>query len=588
MDPIPGSVPAGGQRLPTPPGALTLLNTLVAAVVVALVAISGPTALTLTLAAVALLALGAAALLWHRDARERAATSARLELLFSQFPDLLVTADAAGHFVDVNPVWRRVFGFTPDELKELPFLDFVHPDDRAATVAMYAEQHRGGEARAFVNRYRCKDGTYRWLEWNATPVSAGGLIYAMARDITDRRLAEEQVRAFTAELNTRKEVAESQLQQAQKMEALGQFAGGIAHDFNNLLTVVMGTADLMRAGAAAAGPEAEAQIRQLSEAAARGRTLIARLMSFGRREAVTPRPLDLGAAVREAVETFRFLLPANITVQPTIPERLPPARVDPAALTQILMNLATNARDAMPHGGRLDITVHETADASRAGSAQPVAGRFLCVGVRDTGTGMDEETMRRAFEPLFTTKPAGLGTGLGLAMVLGLIQQHDGAVNIRSAPGLGTQVELYFRVAEGAAPPDGAPAAARTSTAPSAGRRTLLVADDSAAVRTVLTQALQRFGYDVVAVADGAEALAELDRRADAVDLVISDSGMPNMTGPQLYRALRAAGRDVRFLSTSGSPDEEIVLARDPRWRMLPKPWTVEELVTAVRDILAT
>jgi len=559
---------------------------LVAAVVLLLAALSGAGLRAVALGSVALAALAAAAMLWRREARERDRVGAHLQLLFTHFPDLLVTADSGGHFVDVNPVWQRVFGFTAEELRERPFLDFVHPDDRAATTAMYAEQQRGGAAKAFVNRYRRKDGTYRWLEWNATPVSAGGLIYAMARDITDRHIVEEQVRAFTAALSERKEIAETQLQQAQKMEALGQFAGGIAHDFNNLLTVVMGTADLLRARNADADPETEQHIRQLSEAASRGRTLIARLMSFGRREAVSPRPLDIGTAVKEAVETFRFLLPANIEVRVIIPDRLPLARVDPAALTQILMNLATNARDAMPVGGRLDVTVRPTAEARGAGAVQPVRGRFLCVAVRDNGAGMDEETKRRAFEPLFTTKPAGQGTGLGLPMVLGLIQQHGGTVSIDSAPGVGTLIELYFRAEPGVADRDIAPTSARAPSARAPEDRTLLVADDDAAVRTVLTQALERFGYRVVAVGDGAEALAELYRRGDDVDLVISDSGMPNMTGPQLYRALRGAGRNVRFLSTSGSPDEEIVAANDPRWRMLPKPWTVEELLTAVREIL--
>ena len=577
-----------GRTPSAPPWALIGTHLLIAVVVVLLAALSRSGLVALALGAVALAALTAATRLWRRQARERDRVAARLALLFRQFPDLLVTADTAGHFVDVNPVWRRVFGFTPDELREKPFLDFVHPDDRDATTAMYAEQQRGGEAHAFVNRYRCKDGTYRWLEWNATPVSAGGLIYAMARDITDRHVVEEQVRAFTAELNARKEIAESQLQQAQKMEALGQFAGGIAHDFNNILTIVMGTADLLRARAADADPETDARIRQLTEAASQGRTLIGRLMSFGRREAVSPRPLDLGAAVREAVETLRFLLPANIEARVTIPDRLPPARVDPAALTQLLMNLATNARDAMPTGGRLDVTVRETTEARGAGAVQPVRGRFLCVSVRDNGTGMDEQTRRRAFEPLFTTKPAGQGTGLGLPMVLGLIQQHDGTVSIESAPAVGTLIELYFRAAAEPAGRDDQPAPARAPSARTPEHCMLLVADDNPAVRTVLTQTLERFGYRVVAVSDGAEALAQLDLRGDAVDLVISDSGMPNMSGPQLYRALRAAGRDVRFLSTSGSPDEDIVAGRDPRWRMLPKPWTVEELVTAVREILAT
>jgi len=208
--------------------------------------------------------------------------------------------------------------------------------------------------------------------------------------------------------------------------------------------------------------------------------------------------------------------------------------------------------------------------------------------VQDNGTGMDEDTKRRAFEPLFTTKPDGKGTGLGLPMVLGLMRQHEGAVNLESRPGHGTRFELYFRAApatEAAAP---APAPEVPAPRPAAaGSPTLLVTDDDPAVRRSLKRALERFGYRVLTAADGAEALATLDERNGDIDLVISDSNMPRMTGPELYRTLRASGRLVRFLSTSGAPIEEPTGESDPRWRTLPKPWTLEELVGAVQELLA-
>ena len=397
-----------------------------------------------------------------------------------------------------------------------------------------------------------------------------------------RALDEAKMRRARAE-------AEAQLRQAQKMEALGQFAGGIAHDFNNILTVIMATADLLQAHFGAGDEEIAAQIHELTDAAIRGRQLIARLMSFGRREALIPRALDLGAATQEAVETFRYLLPANIEVHLTVQEGTPPARVDPGALTQMLMNLATNARDAMPDGGRLEVTVRETREARTAAAPEPLAGHFVSVGVRDSGTGMDEETRRRAFEPLFTTKPAGKGTGLGLPMVLGLIQQHAGAVNIESAPGRGTLIELFFLAAAPGTEAE-APGAGRSATSrpASTGVSTLLIADDDPAVRRVLTRTLERFGYRVLTAADGAEALATLEAHGDAIALVISDSNMPRMSGPELYRAVRASGYAVPFLATSGGPAEPGAAAADPNLRVLPKPWTVEELVHAVRELLGT
>jgi len=396
---------------------------------------------------------------------------------------------------------------------------------------------------------------------------------AVRRALEERRTARERSEAV------------AQLRQAQKMEALGQFAGGIAHDFNNILTVILATADMLRADLGTQRPEVESQIRELAEAAARGRQLIARLMSFGRREALVLKALDLGTTTREAVETFRYLLPASIDVQLSVQDGVPPARADAGALTQILMNLATNARDAMADGGRLAVTVRETREARRAGSSDRIAGQFVCVAVQDSGAGMDEETRRRAFEPLFTTKPAGKGTGLGLAMVLGLMRQHEGAVNIESAPGRGTRVELFFRAApagSGAAP-DYAPGEAPRPARP--GAQTLLIVDDDAAVRRSLQRALERFGYRVLPASDGAEALATLDEYRDAVDLVISDSNMPKMTGPELYRALRSSGRGLPFLSTSGAPVEPASPA-DRALRVLPKPWTLEELLRAVQDLL--
>ena len=399
---------------------------------------------------------------------------------------------------------------------------------------------------------------------------------AVRRALEERRMSHERAEAV------------AHLRQAQKMEALGQFAGGIAHDFNNILTVILATAELLRSELDTEQPEVKAQIRELTDAAARGRQLIARLMSFGRREALVPRPLDMGRATREAVETFRYLLPANIEVHLDVQDGVPPASVDAGALTQILMNLATNARDAMPNGGRLEVTVQEAREAGRAGSREHVPGHFVRVAVQDNGTGMDEDTKRRAFEPLFTTKPDGKGTGLGLPMVLGLMRQHEGAVNLESRPGHGTRFELYFRAApatEAAAP---APAPEVPAPRPAAaGSPTLLVTDDDPAVRRSLKRALERFGYRVLTAADGAEALATLDERNGDIDLVISDSNMPRMTGPELYRTLRASGRLVRFLSTSGAPIEEPTGESDPRWRTLPKPWTLEELVGAVQELLA-
>ena len=403
---------------------------------------------------------------------------------------------------------------------------------------------------------------------------------AVRRALEEARTRRERQRAEEAET-----VLAAQLRQAQKMEALGQFAGGIAHDFNNLLTVVMASADLIRV---ATPPEREdllSSLRDLAEAAARGRQLIKKLLSFSRRESLSLRRVDLGQVVQEAVGTFRHLLPTSIDVGLVVAPDLPPVAADAGAIEQILLNLASNARDALPEGGRLHVTVERvTAPLPQARIREMEPGDYVHVSVRDNGTGMDEATRMRVFEPLFTTKPAGKGTGLGMAMVLSLVRQHRGLVNVESAPGRGTKIDLYFPAAGGGEQP-GATAETSALLAPG-GSETILVADDDPAVRRVCVRALTHFGHRVLAAADGAEALTILRAHDGDVQLIISDMMMPKMTGLELYQRLRSEGRASKFLFTSGDELSVRELAADPGLRVLQKPWTIEELAGAVREFL--
>ncbi len=393
-------------------------------------------------------------------------------------------------------------------------------------------------------------------------------IESMRRGATDyvlkHRLARlgPAVRRALEEAETRRALQRNValLRQSQKMEALGQYTGGIAHDFNNLLTVIVASADLSRAA-----PDRDAlldNLRDLSEAAERGKKLIKKLLAFSRREALALQRVAPVRLVRETVGTFRHLLPSTIAVGLTADDDVPPIDADPGAVEQMLLNLATNARDAMPDGGHLDVSVRvaATEELRRTGVRDPDAGRYVRVALRDSGAGMSEETRRRIFEPLFTTKPAGKGTGLGMAMVLSLAEQHHGYVNVESAPGLGTTVELYFPAQSGvvrASEPTGAP-----DTELRGGPETVLIADDDPAVRRVVMRTLARFGYGVLPVHDGLEALEAFRAHGATIDLVISDMTMPRMTGLELYRSLRADGSAVRFLFTSGhelSKDESLV-----------------------------
>jgi len=374
------------------------------------------------------------------------------------------------------------------------------------------------------------------------------------------------------------------LRQAQKMEALGQFTSGIAHDFNNLLTVILASADLSRA--AGSREEMLESLHDLSQAAERGKQMIKKLLAFSRREALALRLVDPAAHARETVGTLRHLLPSTVAVGLVADDGLPPISADPGALGQMLVNLATNARDAMPQGGRLEVAVQRVAvsEPQHLIFRELPPGEYVCLAVRDTGVGMEDETLRRVFEPLYTTKPEGKGTGLGMAMVLSLAEQQHGFVNVISAPGQGTTVELFFPALRGAV--DVAPARAPQAAEVRGGQETIVVADDDVAVRRVVLRALSRAGYAVLPVHDGLQALEACRAHGAEIALVISDMTMPRMTGAELYRALRGEGSAVKFLFSSGYERKDGDEATDPRARSVPKPWTVEELLRAVRELL--
>jgi len=471
------------------------------------------------------------------------------------------------------------------EAFDLVLSDFALPTFDGLGALEIARQRKPGTPFILVSGTLGEEQAIESLKRGATDYVLKHRLSRLAPAV--RRALEE---ASTRRERRRAEEAESvlaaQLRQAQKMEALGQFAGGIAHDFNNLLTVVMASADLIRAATPADREDLLGNLKDLAEAAARGRQMIKKLLAFSRQESLALRRVDLGAVVQEAVATFRHLLPTTIQVGLLVAPELPPVLADTGAIEQVLLNLASNARDALPEGGRLHVTVERLAMTApqRMLFRDVPPGDYVRVAVRDNGVGMDEATLQRVFEPLFTTKPAGKGTGLGMAMVLSLVRQHRGYVNVESAPGRGTEVDLYFPVAEGAAA--GAAAAPAAAPAPLGGTETIIVADDDPAVRRVCVRALQHFGHRVLAAADGAEAFALLQSHAGGVDLVITDMTMPRMSGVELYRRVRSEGSPMKFLFTSGDELAIHELARDPGLRVLQKPWTVEELARAVRDLL--
>jgi len=391
----------------------------------------------------------------------------------------------------------------------------------------------------------------------------------MAEDITERRALEEQLR------------------QSQKIEALGQLTGGIAHDFNNLLTIILANGELV---SRALGPEhdEQADLRDLIAAALRGRVMIRDLLGFARRSSLDLEILDLNDVVSTLSGMLRRIVPADIEIVVVRDEATPEFRADLHAVEQVVFNLATNARDAMPGGGVLRIETRRgvPTEEQRAAAGADSASLWACLAVEDTGVGMDEATRRRVFEPFFTTKSRGKGTGLGMATVFGLIKQHGGVIDVDSIPGRGTRVRIYFPAV--AAPAPAEDDGLEGGRAVRGGNETILVVEDETDLRRVAKRILEQAGYHVLTAADGHDALEVLRRPPGPIHLVLSDLVMPRLGGRGLFDAARRDGNTTPFLFASGySPgDDRGTLPPELGVPLLYKPWTHDDVLTRVRELL--
>lgn len=393
---------------------------------------------------------------------------------------------------------------------------------------------------------------------------------------------------FLTREQTRRRLLEEELRQSQKLEAIGQLAGGIAHDLNNILTVVLGNADLLGKTPAENEDERRALLGELKDGGRRAAEMVRKLLAFGRRESITLRPVTPRAVVDELSAFLRRILPETIMIHVVEEPGVPAIRADAVALSQILVNLATNARDAMPEGGEFTIGIGRRTLEKQSPPPELPPGEYVVITARDSGPGMDRETQGRIFEPFFTTKPAGHGTGLGLAMVLGLMRQHGGDVSVDSTPGRGATFTLWFPPTAEAPKSEGP--LSRPSPLPGSAAGTILLAEDEPSVRRVAEHALELTGYVVLTAENGKEALEILRQRGREIDLVVTDVIMPVMGGRELYTQARAEGfGDVTFLFTSGytSPGGAVHdFQLTPDMHFLRKPWTLNELLDQVAALM--
>jgi PAS domain S-box-containing protein len=488
--------------------------------------------------------------------------------------DLIGIFDAEGRFLFASPSHETVLGYEPGELIGREGSSFRHPDDPATISAVVWDPPSAVTGMPVRMRLRHREGHWVEVESFAVPIlnEDGSLraIVGSGRDLTDRLRADE--------------LAE-QLRQAQKMEAIGRLAGGVAHDFNNLLTVIVGYWDLARIRTDV--PSIHEAIEQVSMAARTASGLTQQLLAFSRQQVIQPRAIDLGALVWGTRVLVDRLVGEDVTVELSIGSNLPPISADPNQIEQVLLNLAANASEAMPDGGRVSIEAR-TLDLDEAAAAEVVGlepGSYVLLSVADTGIGMDEETRSRIFEPFFTTKEDG--TGLGLATVHGIVTQSDGLIWVESAPGQGTTFTLVFPA--GGERPQAAVVVAEESVAGDlGGTQTVLVVEDEEAVRELAAEVLTGHGYTVLAAATGEDALALVAERTRPLDLVLSDVMLPGMKGPTLVEELRKLHPEARTIFISGyAPaliSERGVQADVP---FLPKPFTATALAAKVREVLS-
>ena len=489
--------------------------------------------------------------------------SESLRALIEASPLAIIELDAKATVATWNPAAVRMFGWTEAEVLGRPLP--IVPDDRRSESRSLADQSARGHAVAgFETQRQRKDGALVDVVLSVAPlVGADGHVtgtMGVIADITQRKRLEELLR------------------ESQKMEAVGRLAGGIAHDFNNLLTVIAGRGELVLSKLTP-GDSRRQDIQLIQTTAQRAAALTGQLLAFSRRQVLQPMVIDLHAVIGNVVPMLRRLIGEDIEIQ-TVADATGRVKVDPGQIEQVLVNLAVNARDAMPDGGRLVIA---TADAD-LGEGLP--GPCVVLSVADTGIGMNDETRLRIFEPFFTTKPQGKGTGLGLSMVYGIVQQHGGTITVDSAPGQGATFRIYLpRVDEAAA--EGGIISVPVSDS-DRGSETILLVEDEPHVRELVAEVLQDSGYTVLAAPGPVAALELSDRHPGPIHLLLTDVVMPEMSGPELCQRLTGLRPRMRVLYMSGYTDEALgrrgVL--EPGTFLLQKPFRLDALAQKVRETL--
>jgi PAS domain S-box-containing protein len=502
----------------------------------------------------------------------------RFRGIYESSTDAIAYASLDGHLLDVNQSFAKLTGYTREELLTKTYQELTPKEFRVMEDKLVQAILKKGEPAEYEKEFIRKDGSrvpicLTVFAVNGQSGTAIGLA-AIIKDITERKGAEEALRK-----------TEERLRQIQKMEAIGQLTGGIAHDFNNLLLVINGYSDLTLDKLTVDDPLRQ-NVDQIRQAGERAASLTRQLLAFSRRQVLAPKVLDLNVVVRGIETMLRRMIGEDILFETALQSGLCRVEADPGQIEQVIMNLAVNARGAMPEGGKLIIeTTNVELDEFRRPDLDISPGPYVLLAVSDTGIGMDKETQERIFEPFFTTKETGKGTGLGLATVYGIVKQSGGYIWVYSEPGQGTTFKIYLPSVEKAVETASPGPMAVTSIG---GWETILLTEDEAAVRKLVQCILTTHGYTVIEAGNGVEALSVFAQHTAAIHLVITDVVMPVMGGRELASRLVSARPDTRILYLSGYADNAVVRhgVLEPGCAFLQKPFSKDALLRKVREVL--
>jgi len=485
--------------------------------------------------------------------------------------DIIYTHDLAGKFTSMNAAGERVTGYTPEEIQEMSIWQVLARHQQDLARQMLARMQAGETRTTQEMEIASKDGRKIALELSTRLIYEDGRpvgVQGIARDISDRKSLEDQLR------------------QAQKMEAVGRLAGGIAHDFNNLLGVMMGYSELLL-GRLEPGHALRKSAEEIAKATERAATLTRQLLAFSRKQVLAPKVLDLNGVLRDMESLLQRVIREDVELRVVPGGRLGRVKADPGQVEQVILNLALNARDAMPSGGKLTIETQNAEVDEAYTRRRPIVppARYVMLAVSDSGVGMDAATQVHIFEPFFTTKEKGKGTGLGLATVYGIVKQSGGFIWVYSEPGMGATFKIYLpRVeepSEAAETPAARPGAER-------GHETILLVEDEEGVREVAREFLEAIGYTVIEGRNPPEALKLAEEHPGEIHLLLTDVVMPEMGGRELAERLGKMRPDTKVLYMSGYTDDAIVHhgVIDANMAFLQKPFLRGALIRKVREVL--